>query len=731
MKVLHHNYHILHTEVLTVLLVYIIVVENCDIICQSLQLPHFLFFFPNREQTVSVALASSPVDTCASFPAVKIKQEPQDDTVKDHPQDEFGEPRNPVKAQPSLPRNDTLPRADLEPLHLNLEKVKQEKVDTADIECSKCKIRFQDNEQLQKHVCSVSQWSCEHCNKYFKSKDTLYKHKKYFCPKKKNSCICKGCGKLFSSLIEMAQHQKVHLRVCVSLQEENLFTCTVCRKKFAARSMLEMHKKSHSSMNFYMNQTEGVSVGKVLVKKFKCQYCPNSYTRRDKLKIHMKSHFVGERNNSMPEGSVESKQTNTSDAVPQSSKKCSCKYCEYVCDDSAALWLHMLQQHSSEKAYKCNKCGRGFSHLHAYSNHKKTHNAKICCRVCEKPYSSSKALREHEYNKHSIQKAPHHCRLCTESFVTRSALLIHGRIHHTKGKNDAPLFKEAEMKVGTLPCSLCSERFPSPVALVAHMQTHIGMGMGNRDVRNENIGNLELGSQPQSSCKKEEEHLPLTCKICFKLFSNKGGLQRHVKIHATGKHVFYPCKVCGKKFVSQSTYEAHAATHMVSKSFHCHHCNKIFFKEEMFKCHICENTEKQACLTCGILLTEEQHLNHVCEGSILKSSELLVRCNVCPAVFSSTKARNNHMRIHGRQLMLTSSLPANLKSMFVKMSNGLYKCNICGKLTTTQQGAAGHSRWHTCPQPVKQYHCPFCNRKYTTETGLYTHITAEHPEMPG
>lgn len=677
-----------------------------------------------------IAVASS-VDTDASSHAVMIKQEPQDDTEEGDPSDELGEPRNSVMTQPSPPRNDTLSHADLEPLAVNLGKVKREKLDTTDIECSKTKIRFQDKGQLQKHACSVSQWSCEHCNKYYKSKDTLWKHKKYFCPKKRNSCICKGCGKVFSSLIELAQHQKVHLRVCMSLQEENLYTCTVCRKKFAARSMLEMHKKSHSSVNFCMTQTEGVSVqprtslGKVLVKKFKCQYCPNQYTRRDKLKIHIKSHFVGEKSNSMPEWSVESKQTNTSDSVAQSSKKCICKYCEYVCADSAALWLHMLQQHSSGKAYKCSKCDKSFNHLHAYSNHKKTHNAKIYCRVCGKPYSSSKALREHEYNKHSIQKAPHHCRLCTESFVTRSALLIHGRIHHTKGKNDAPLLEEAEVKVGTLPCSLCSEWFPGPVALVAHMQTHI-------DVGTENSSNLDEGSVPQSNCKKEEEHYPpLTCTICFKLFSSKGCLQRHVKTHARGKHVFYPCIVCGKKFVSESTYKTHAATHMVSKSFHCHHCNKIFFKEEVFKSHTCDNTEKQVCLTCGVLLTEEQHLSHVCDKSILKSSELLVRCNVCPAVFNSAKARNNHMRIHGRQVMLTAPLPPNLKSICVKMSNGLYKCNLCGRLTATQQGAAGHSRWHTYPHPVKQYHCPFCNRKYTTKTVLYTHITAEHPEMPG
>lgn len=684
---------------------------------------------------MSTAPASS-VDSAVSGCAITIKQEPEDEAVKEDCPDEYGKSKSAVTSQLSTPRNDTLQHADVEPLPKVPGKVKQEKLDATHIECSKCKVRFQDKRELQKHVCSVmSQWSCQHCNKYFKSKDTLYKHKKYFCPKKRSNCVCRNCGKMVSSVTELAQHQKVHLRICVFLKEDSLYTCTVCRKKFATRSMLEMHKKSHSSGSLYVNQTEEISfqpsipTGKVLLKRFKCQYCPRSYTAQSKLKLHMKTHTVGEKNSSTSEWSVETKQPNqrdvANDAAPQCSKNFVCKYCEHRCDDSAALWNHMLQQHSSDQAYHCGQCGRSFSHQHAYSNHKKTHYVKMHCRVCRKQYSSDKALREHEYNKHSIQKVTHHCRLCTESFGTRSELLIHGRTHHTKGKINAPVLEESEVKMGTLPCSLCSEQFPTPMALVAHMQMHIGMGMGNRYMSNGNISNLNQGPMPQSSCGEEAEHCSsLTCKICFRVFNSVACLQRHIKMHATGKHAFYPCKVCGKKFVSEPTYKKHMATH-VSKSFHCDRCNKIFLNEELFKCHTCENIEKQACLKCGTRLTEEQHLNHICDVGISRSLESSGRCNICPAVFSSIKARNNHMRIHGNQMIRATS-----KKIF-KMSNGMYKCTICGKLTLTQQGAAGHSKMHLAAQPVKAYSCPFCKRKYSAESGLYTHITIEHPELPG
>jgi ribosomal protein L37AE/L43A len=82
------------------------------------------------------------------------------------------------------------------------------------------------------------------------------------------------------------------------------------------------------------------------------------------------------------------------------------------------------------------------------------------------------------------------------------------------------------------------------------------------------------------------------------------------------------------------------------------------------------------------------------------------------------------MRVHGNQMILASSKKIS------KLSNDLYKCNICGKLSASQQGAAAHSRIHWSAQPVKAYSCPFCNRKYCAEAGLYTHITVEHPEIP-
>ena len=487
---------------------------------------------------------------------------------------------------------------------------------------------------------------------------------------------------MFVNAVELAVHQKSHLRVNISLPEEKLLACTVCNKKFAARAMLHMHKKMH----------EVYSTAVPPEKQFHCPYCPRAYIKQSNLQVHMKTHMKSQENalesnqnetnqtvleNTEESASSSTKKDEINESIPEWKQKCSCKYCGYVCSDSSTLWMHMVQQHSSEQGFRCDKCGKQFDQLQAYLAHKKKVCVKVRCKICGKPYASPKALREHEWNKHGVERATHHCRLCGESFVTRSALLIHGRVHHIANKDDN----------STPPLQQESETVPEPVE-----------------------------NEPK------EENVNLSCKICFRGFTSEEALKRHIMIHATGRHVFYPCEICGKKFVSMETYKKHATSHTVSQSFHCSQCNKIFFKEEVFKSHSCESGGKQPCLMCGTVLTEEQHLEHVCTEN---NGGKTLSCKQCSGVFNSLKALNSHMRMHKRQNEVLSS---DFKRSCIRMANGLYKCNICGKLTTTQQGAAAHSRWHVGPISNRPFKCPFCKRKYSSEKGLYSHISAEHPE---
>ncbi|XP_069684637.1 zinc finger protein 665-like [Periplaneta americana] len=687
---------------------------------------------PNR--TTSVPSESEIAD---AQPAATIKQEPQDEyweqeTVNTEEKGEGNKEEHTVSPQldpeptpPSELHAESTPICDNSPKPL-----KHEKLDKIDVECLKCHKSFHNEKELQEHMCEyLRRWVCDHCNKTYKSRDTLHKHKKYFCPKKKSSRVCRCCKKVFESDIDLARHQKVHLKICLSLGEDTLYTCSLCRKRFASRSLLEMHKKTHSASTssfHFFSDLHQPPPAKVLEKKFKCNFCPSSFVRNVNLQIHLKGHRAVQHHVDIPVLTEDSTTVEEDDSVPQWKKKCNCKYCGQMCEDSTALWRHMLQAHSTTQSYTCDKCGRIFNHLSAFSNHKRTHFVKMRCRACSKLYSCPKALREHELNKHNLQRATHHCRTCSEVFETRSAFLIHARMHHSDKKKSNIVPEQPEGSAEIIPCSLCSEKFPTPAALLAHIQSHVGVGVAGGS--KPDVGpSGTVSTLPQ----EEQQQSSLKCKICFRLFSNKGGLQRHIKIHATGKHVFYPCKMCGKKFVTEAMYKAHAASHVVSQSFHCMHCNKIFFKEEMFQSHLCEGTEKKACLKCGVLLTEEQHLTHDCVG--LPPSQMVVKCGTCPLVFSNMKARNSHMRIHtNKQITLFhSSLPLQNPRLCIRMSNGLYKCSICGKITTTQQGAAAHSRWHTNPQVPKPYKCPFCNRRYTSETGLYTHIATEHPDLPG
>ncbi|PSN44905.1 hypothetical protein C0J52_06186 [Blattella germanica] len=635
----------------------------------------------------------------------------------------------------------------------------------------------------------ISPWSCKFCNKYYKTRETLQKHKKLFCP---NKSTCSKCGKVLGDAKELAIHQKLHIMIRIDLPEENLLACTICDKKFAARSMLRMHKKTHdieqrssiaepekqykcpscsrmyvkkinldihirthhslrginrlennrlifhniegSSFTAPVKQYKCPSCSRTYVKKYnldvhirthhsfrgvnrqensqsifgniegssitapvkqyKCPSCSRTYVKKYNLKIHIRTHHslqgVNRQKNSQlsfdnSEGS-ELPFTPEDESKPEWQKQCSCKYCGQIYEDSTVLWMHMIQQHSEEQAFRCEKCGKEFNQQQAYLSHKKTMCVKVRCRVCGKIYSSPKALREHEWSKHGIEKVSHRCRLCGQSFVTRSALLIHGRVHHIgkKGNNSSIPVSQEEIDV------------PEP----------------------ESSETQQLPEQQQQLVQQESPNF--TCRICYRKFSSSQGLERHIQMHATGKHVFYPCEICGKKFVSLEMYKTHAASHSVSQSFLCSRCNKIFFKEELFRSHSCESSSKQACLTCGSMLTEEEHVSHVCG-----EKDDMVHCSLCSAVFTSYKGLASHMRTHKRT---SENQASDFQRTFVLLNSGFYKCNLCGKITQTQQGAAAHSRWHIGPQIVRPFKCPFCNRTYSSESGLYGHITIEHPE---
>ena len=64
------------------------------------------------------------------------------------------------------------------------------------------------------------------------------------------------------------------------------------------------------------------------------------------------------------------------------------------------------------------------------------------------------------------------------------------------------------------------------------------------------------------------------CHVCGKLFSMKGPLIEHERIHTGQKP--YNCRTCGKSFSLRSNLKVHQRIHTGEKPYVCENCGRAF-----------------------------------------------------------------------------------------------------------------------------------------------------------
>ncbi|KAK4825698.1 hypothetical protein QYF61_001521 [Mycteria americana] len=80
---------------------------------------------------------------------------------------------------------------------------------------------------------------CTECQKTFKLKIGLLKHKQIHTKKNQVSYICTGCGKSFGRHADLIRHQRTHTG-------ERPYKCTECEKSFMEKPRLTNHLRTHN-----------------------------------------------------------------------------------------------------------------------------------------------------------------------------------------------------------------------------------------------------------------------------------------------------------------------------------------------------------------------------------------------------------------------------------------------------------------------------------------------------
>lgn len=376
---------------------------------------------------------------------------------------------------------------------------------------------------------------------------------------------------------------------------EKPYICNICSKKFTTKSDCNTHKKSHD-------------VSKEIMK---CQLCRKEVTKRS-LKLHMKFKHTG-----------------------SPSETHECEKCDKCFVYKKGLMNHMRHQHDNYKQFVCSVCKKRFNQKVHLKTHMMSHTGEkpFKCLYCESTFRDLHPMKIHQKRIHETQKYSYKCENCQGSFKTHV-----DKRHHIVCR----LF----IYSGTsIICKICQE-YQSKNTIIPHSKHHLTDAetykcdfCDKRFIQNSNKTTHENNIHKKLN--------RLVCRICYKGFSQRIGLDNHIK--ATHQEREFKCKICSSSFILEDKLTIHAAYHDMKRPFSCGVCHWRFSRNITMKHHVKtyhkEKTHK--CDNCASSFILQEHLH---SHQKLHDKDRKFECNLChqryPTKASLTfHTKNTHIKM--------------------------------------------------------------------------------------
>lgn len=357
--------------------------------------------------------------------------------------------------------------------------------------------------------------------------------------------------------------------------------------------------------------------------------------------------------------------------------------------------------------FKCNDCDKLFLTRRGLSIHAKVHNRnRYECQICEDTFDTKTFLSDHYQYVHLID-GKYQCDRCTKSFRVRAGLVYH---IHTTHKRERYV------------CQYCQKTYAPLAVFKLHLRNMEDFG----------------------SCT------PFKCAHCWRTFSDKTVLERHLKQHSK----IFRCQHCTETFVGINLYDEHVRSHFIplprvscdvcGKSYNfisglnrhrrqehqeliaaentnrlpkykyfCDLCSKTFAEGTYFRMHVASHRENK------------KYLCHECGKSYSMKVILKYHIRNVHDVKSSNQGTNEDCTTNSKNISEENNVPEATKSQIHTQKKPVYFCNVCNKTFSLKSYYRMHAASHT---EGKKYLCHKCGKRYDSKILLNSHIRFAHSD---